>query len=120
MPSQNSVRCEQGSDLLELFAAKELAFDCQSTSLVIGQQDSLLAELLFKNGILGAKVLNDVLLLSIDPTGQDQNEQLPRFQTKLPPAEAGGLEEFVSYGLKSSTHDVYKHDARASESLYFT
>ena len=32
------------------------------------------------NGILGAKGLNDLLLLSIDPTGKDDQHHLPRLQ----------------------------------------
>ena len=56
MPPEDCVRREQGPNLLEFLAAKELAFDCQATTLIIGQQDSLVVELLFENGVLGAKV----------------------------------------------------------------
>ena len=83
MPSQDRVRREQDADLGELFASQNLAFDGQSKSLVIGQQDSLLAELLFENGILGAKVLNRFMSLSIDPAGKNDQYQLPRLQNKF-------------------------------------
>ncbi len=73
----------QSPDLLELSATENLAFDCQTTSLIIGQQDPFLAELLFENGVLGAKVLNDFLLLSIDPTGKKDQHQLPRLQNEF-------------------------------------
>jgi hypothetical protein len=43
--------------------------------LVIVEQNALLAELLSEHTILGPKVLDHVLLLAIDPAGQDQ--QLP-------------------------------------------
>ncbi|TWT84700.1 hypothetical protein CA13_61800 [Planctomycetes bacterium CA13] len=80
--AQDCVRCEQRPSLLELFAANEFSFDCQTTSLVIGKQDPLLAELLFENGIFGAKVLNDLLWL-IDPNGKNDQHQLPRLQNEF-------------------------------------
>ena len=66
-----------------MLSADPLAFDCPSMTLPVVSQDSLLAELLFENGILGAKVLNDFLLLSIDPTGKNDQHQLPRLQNEF-------------------------------------
>ena len=68
---------------MRVAASQHFAFDGQSTSLLIGQQDSFLAELLFENGVLGTKVLNDFLLLSIDPTGKNDQHQLPRLQNEF-------------------------------------
>ncbi len=69
--------------LCELLAFQRLAFDSQGTSLYIGQQDLLLAERLFENGIVGAKVLNDFLLLTLELTGKNDQHQLPRLQNEL-------------------------------------
>jgi hypothetical protein len=83
MPSQNGVGREQRANLCKLFAAENLAFDGQATSLVIGQQGSFLAAFLFENCVLDAKVLNDFLLLSIDQTGKNDQHQLPGSQNEL-------------------------------------
>lgn len=43
MPTQDRVRCEQRADFRESLPAEDLAFDRQSTSLIVIQQDPLLA-----------------------------------------------------------------------------
>jgi hypothetical protein len=43
----------------------------------------MLADFLSENRILGAKVFNDLLLLSIDPAGKNDQHQLPRLQNEL-------------------------------------
>ena len=83
MPAPNRVGGEQGANLRELFAAQNLAFDDHATSLLISYQDSLLAALLFENGVLAVKVLNDFLLLPIDPNGEGDQHQLPLLQNEL-------------------------------------
>lgn len=83
MPPSDRVECEQNFNLRQLIACEELAFDCQSTSLVIGQQDPLPSEFLFENDILGAKLLDDFLLLSIDPSGKHDQHPLPRLQIEV-------------------------------------
>ncbi len=74
MPAEDRIRREQRAELLQQFAAQSLSLDSQPSALGIGQQDSLVAEFLFPNCVLAAEVLNDLLLLSIDPTGKDQQE----------------------------------------------
>ena len=69
----------RGTNLFELLAPQHSNLIGQLTPLVIGQQDSLLAKFRFENGIFGAKVLDDFLLLSIDPTGKNDQYRLPRF-----------------------------------------
>ncbi|MGI9468202.1 MAG: hypothetical protein ACR2OA_13860 [Rubripirellula sp.] len=48
----------------------------------MGQQNSLLAELLFENDMLGAKVLDD-FLLSIDPAGKNDQHKLTRLKNEF-------------------------------------
>ena len=55
----------------------------QAATLVIVEKNSFLAEFLFKNCIFGAQVFNDFLLLTIDPAGKEQNQQLPRLQNEI-------------------------------------
>ncbi len=59
------------------FLAQQPAFDGQSTSLVVGQENPLLAKFLLENLILGSKVIDHSLLLTIDPAGQDEEIELP-------------------------------------------
>ena len=74
MPSQDCVRCEQSPNLLELLATENLPFDGQAATLVIGQQDSPFNELLHQNSTLGFELINPLLLLSVPPIGNDQQE----------------------------------------------
>lgn len=56
MPSQNCVWREQRTDFFKPFPTEDLAFDCQPLALVVAEQDSLFAELLFEHFVLGQKV----------------------------------------------------------------
>jgi len=60
-----------------------LAFDRQASALVIIEEDSALADLFLEDLILGAKVLDDLLLLPIDPACQDDEEQLLRLKNEV-------------------------------------
>jgi hypothetical protein len=82
MPAQDRVRSKQGADFVQAFPAENSTFDCQSTSLVIVQQNTFSTELLFEHLILSSEILNDFLLLPIHPASQNHNEQLPRLKDK--------------------------------------
>ena len=83
MPSQDRVRREQRADFFESLAAEDLAFDRQSTPLIVVQQDPLLAELLFEHLVLGSQVLDHFLLLAIDPASEDDDIELPRLKNEI-------------------------------------
>ena len=57
--------------------------DGKAAPLVIDKLEVFLAELLFKHLVLGAQVLEDFLLMPVDPVGEDQEQQLPRLQDRL-------------------------------------
>jgi hypothetical protein len=90
MPAQDGVGGEKRGDLGKELAAKDFPFDRQATALVIVQQDL------------------ELLLLAVDPAGQDEMEQLPGLQDEVhggPDAEekdglASGLRPAVSSGRK--------------------
>ena len=73
MTAQNRVGREQGADYFESLPAKDLAFDRQSTPLVVVKQDPFLAELLFEYLVFCAQILDHFLLLTIDPAGEEDN-----------------------------------------------
>ena len=83
VPAQNRIRSHDRRYLLEHLPPEDLAFDCQTASLVISEQDTFLAELVSEHVILGSKVLDYFLLSMIDPAGQDQEQQMPGLQKEL-------------------------------------
>jgi len=58
-------------------AAEELTLRRQPPSLVVRQPEALAPQLLTENTILSPKVVNDGLLVPIDPTGCRYDQQLP-------------------------------------------
>ena len=77
MPTKNCVRRKKRTDFIQYFSARDFAFDCQTSTLIVVEQDSLLSEFFLEHGILGTKVFNDFLLLAIDPTGKENRHQMP-------------------------------------------
>ena len=71
MPTQNRVRRYQSSDLGKYLPAQNLALDGQPATLIVIEKNSPFTDLFFENLVLGAEVLDDLLLLSIDPAGED-------------------------------------------------
>ena len=60
-----------------LLAAKDSAFDGEPPSLVIVEEYSFLPELLPEYVILSEEEVGGVLLVAIDPAGEDQEQQVP-------------------------------------------
>ena len=77
MPAQDRVRGKQGGHFCQELAAEDLAFDGESASLVVSEQDAAVAELLFQDLVFGAQVVDDLLLLAIDPAGEASKENQP-------------------------------------------
>ena len=82
MPSQDRIRSEQRADFLETFATEDLACDCQSTPLVVGEQNAFLAQLLFQHLVFGPQVLDHLLLLLVDPARENDEQELPWMQNE--------------------------------------
>ena len=90
MPAQNGVRRDQRAEFAEQFAAQDFPFDGQPVPLVVIQQNSFLAMHLLKHLVLGAKILDYLLLLLVHPASQDRQQQLPSWTTKLMDAPVTG------------------------------
>ena len=82
MPAKNRVRREQSADLFEFLATENLALNCQSTSLVVVEQDAFRAVRFPKNAVLSAKVLDGFFLLSVDPACDYDYVELPRLENE--------------------------------------
>jgi hypothetical protein len=57
VPSQDSVGREQCAHFLKAFSTKDLAFDGKSASLVVGEQDAFLPDVLLEHLVLSSKVV---------------------------------------------------------------
>jgi len=74
MPSQDRVRGYDGRDFLQRLATQYLSFDGQAAPLVVIEKNALLAEFLFQHLVFGPHVLDDFLLMPVDPACQDQEQ----------------------------------------------
>jgi hypothetical protein len=83
VPAQDGIRRHQGADLGEKLAAKDLGFDGQASALIVVQEDASLAELLAEDLVFGAKILDDLLLLAIDPTGKEEKQKVPGLEDEV-------------------------------------
>ena len=83
MPTQNRIGRHDAREFLEEFVPQRLPFDRQPPPLVIIQQNALLASFFAKNLVLGSEILDDLLLLPIDPIRQNDEQQLPRLQNEI-------------------------------------
>jgi hypothetical protein len=77
MPAKYGVGCDDGGNLLQRFPAESLALGCESSSLVVGEPESLPAELFLEDSILFAQILNRGLLMLVDLASEDRDEELP-------------------------------------------
>ncbi len=82
MPAKNRIGREQSADLFESLATENLALDCQSTSLAVVEQDAFRAVRFPKNPVLGAKVFDGFLLLSVDPACDYGYVELPGLENE--------------------------------------
>ena len=72
LPTQDRVRRDDRLNLSEYLSAQDLAFDRQASPLVIVELDPFPAMRLPQDLVLGAQVLDDLLLRPIDPPGQNK------------------------------------------------
>ena len=77
MPTKKSVWGHNRGDFLERLAAQYLSFDGQAAPLIITEQDAFLAELLFQYLVLNPQVLDNTLLIAVDPARDDEEEEVP-------------------------------------------
>jgi hypothetical protein len=81
-PPENLVRSHDSRDFIEHPSNESLSFDRELPPLVVIQQNPF-AGFFSEHPILRHQVLDDVLLLAIDPAGEDQEQQLPGLQNGL-------------------------------------
>lgn len=78
MPSQNSVGSDDASKLAEKPPAWHFAFHRQPSPLTVGETKPLILELVLQNSVLFLEILNDCLLMVVDPASQGEQEKVQR------------------------------------------
>jgi hypothetical protein len=74
MQTKKSVGCHNRGDCLERLAAQYLSFDCQAAPLIITEQDAPFAKLLFQHLVFSPQVLDNILLMAVNPTRDNEEE----------------------------------------------
>src|SRR5262249_27770035 len=65
-------------------------------ALVVVEQDAFLAQLLLEHLVFGTEVLDDLLLLAMDPAGQDDQQELPGVQDEV--HQSGAADSWLPKG----------------------
>jgi hypothetical protein len=109
VPTKDRFRTSNPGNLLEHRPAEDLAFDGQAPPLLFSEQDSLLPNFLPKYPIFDEEIFDHILLLTINPAGENQQQQLP------------GLKENLHFFLRICC-EILQHPASptASQALYWT
>ncbi len=77
MPAHDRVRRDDGCDALQSLATQDLSLHSESSALVVIEHDPLLANLLPKNLIFGAEIVNGSLLFAVHEASHDGEQQMP-------------------------------------------
>jgi hypothetical protein len=77
VPTKDGVGSDERSDFGEGASPNGFAADRESPTLIVGQPESLAAELLPENSVLLSEIFDDGVLLATDPSGEGGHEDLP-------------------------------------------
>ena len=83
MPTQDRVGCEQSPDLVKSLSSENLALYREPTALIIIEQNPFLPDLLEEHLVFRSKILDNLLLLTIDPTCEDHEQELPGMEDEI-------------------------------------
>ena len=83
VPTQDRVGCHDASDGREVTTAEDLAFHGETASLVVGEAQSSGTVHRAEDPVLLEQVVNDRLLVSIDPAREQQEEEGERGRQRV-------------------------------------
>ncbi len=83
VPAQERIGPDNSGQFVESFATEDLTLNGQTSTLVVIEQDSTLAEVFSQHLVLSQQILDRVLLVSVDPTGQDEKQELPGLEHEV-------------------------------------
>ncbi len=81
--AQERIGPDDSGQSAESFATEDPTLNGQTSTLVVIEQDSTLAEVFSQHLILSQQILDRVLLVSVDPTGQDEKKELPGLEHEV-------------------------------------
>ena len=76
MPGEQRIGCHQRLQVIKCPATKDLGFHGQSYPLFVGEPKPLSFELLLENTVLFDGIIDDYLLLAVEPAGQGNYEEM--------------------------------------------
>jgi len=91
MPAKNRIGRDDGGDSLQSLSSQRPAPDGQTAALVVAESDALVAAGFLEYLNLGQKEIDEELLLTVEPAGQDDHEELPRLEDEVHAATDAGV-----------------------------
>ena len=76
MPAQDRVRCRQSRDVPQGSSADLVSEHSQPPTLIVGQSDATTAQLRLQRPVLFAQEVDDVALLSLDPSKEHHEQEV--------------------------------------------
>ena len=78
MPGEQRIGCHQRLQFIKSPATQQLGLHGQSHSLFVGELKSLSSELLLEDTVLLDEIIDDHLLLAVEPAGQGDYKEMGR------------------------------------------
>jgi hypothetical protein len=85
---------------LEHLTAEDFAFDGQLPTLIVGEENSALAEFFFEDLVSGAEIFDDFLMLTVAPAGQDGEQELPGLEDEVHGGPDADVATSIASGLE--------------------
>ena len=74
-PTQERIRCDNSRKLFEGFTSQCFGFHAQSTPLLVSESEPMAFAEFLVHPDLFDEIVNDLLLISVDPAGCEQDEE---------------------------------------------
>ncbi len=78
VPGHDRVRSDDRRHLSQGSSTERLSLRGQPSAFVIGEAETLTAELTFEDAVLLDEVIDDILLVTVDPASDGDQKELPR------------------------------------------
>jgi hypothetical protein len=90
MPAKDGVGRNDGCEFQHGLAPQGFAFDGQHTTLSVVEEETFASYLAHKASNLGVLGLDDLLLFTVHPASQDEEEKLPRLEDEIHQGDVAG------------------------------
>ncbi len=83
IPPQDRVRCDDADDARTPTPSEDLAFHGQAAALVVGEAEPSRSVRCAQDPVLLEQIVNDRLLLPVDPAGEEENDEGKRRRERV-------------------------------------